>query len=239
MKREITFVFCLIASCSFTAFAADDLIDLTKPPVADAHTLLLLHLDDAKSGIAQDGSERGNHGKINGAKMTEGKFGKALEFDGDDDYVDCGGERGKPPDFDFGDSTDFTVELWIKTTTTNAYSHLINKKCNPAPTHPGFMVYLRGGNVNALIADGVRRIELKHEAKVNDGEWHHLALIAERKANAGLYVDGVAGEAVSMKGLIDLTNPNLTLRIGDRAHDGDFEGAIDEVRISNIARKWK
>jgi hypothetical protein len=101
------------------------------------------------------------------------------------------------------------------------------------------MVYLRGGRVNALIADGVRRIELKHDAPVNDGEWHHLALIVERKTHAVLCVDGDASEAVGMKGLIDLSNPNHTLRIGDLAHDGDFEGAIDEVRISNIARKWK
>jgi hypothetical protein len=239
MKKEILCGGCLLAACSWTVFAEPEATALTKPPDADGHTILLLHFDDVKDGIAKDASGRNNHGQITGAKLVPGKVGQALQFDGDDDFVDGGGERGERPDLDFGDQTDFTVEFWFKTTTTNRYAHLINKKCRPDATEPGWTIYLHLGRVKALIADGVNQIALSQEAVAgNDGAWHHVALVADRQGDAVLFVDGQSGVAIAMKGLLDITNNNRRLRIGDRAHDGDYEGMIDEVRISRIARQF-
>lgn len=239
MKRAIIETCCLLGFCSFTVLAGDDTMDRTQAPGADAHTVLLLHFDDVTDGLAKDGSGRGNHGKIHGARPAEGKFGKGLKFDGEDDHVDCGGERAERPDLDFGDRTDFTVEFWFSTATTNRYSFLVNKKCSTAATEPGWTIFLHLGRVKALVSDSVKQVELSHEMTVDDGAWHHVALVVARKGEAVLYVDGKAGPSASVSGLIDVTNSRRTLRIGDRAHDGDFEGLIDEVRISNVARKLR
>lgn len=61
------------------------------------------HFDEGSGTIAKDESGSGNDGAIYGAKWVEGKFGKALEFDGVDDYV-------KVPDDDSLDVT--TLSLW-------------------------------------------------------------------------------------------------------------------------------
>ena len=48
------------------------------------------HFDEGQGNIAHDSSGNNNHGTIYGAKWVDGKFGKALEFDGVDDYVEIG-----------------------------------------------------------------------------------------------------------------------------------------------------
>ena len=44
--------------------------------------------DEGKGGVATDASENGNDGEIHGAKWVDGKFGKALEFDGASNWVE-------------------------------------------------------------------------------------------------------------------------------------------------------
>jgi len=56
-----------------------------------------------------DHSGRGNHGRIHGATWVAGPWGKALHFDGKDDYVDL----GQPEDSWFDDG--LTIEMWVKT----------------------------------------------------------------------------------------------------------------------------
>ena len=47
-------------------------------------------LDEGSGDTAYDTSGNDNHGTINGAAWADGKFGGALSFDGEDDFVDCG-----------------------------------------------------------------------------------------------------------------------------------------------------
>ncbi|MBI4027563.1 MAG: LamG domain-containing protein [Verrucomicrobia bacterium] len=215
-------------------------VDPSKAPGADSTTVLLLHFNESSGEIAKDDSQQNNHGKIGGkAEWVPGVFGKALRFNGKDQYVDCGGERKQPPDFDLGESTDFTIEFWVNTSTKNRYAHLVNKKCNPAAEEPGFMIFLHLGKAKAIFADGQNSIVVENPAPVADGQWRHIVLVAERKGDATLHVDGAPGEPIPMKGLLDITNTRRTLRIGDRGHDDPLDGMMDEVRISTVARKVK
>ena len=67
------------------------------------------HFDEGEGTTAYDSSGNGNHGTIYGATWTtDGKFGKALSFDGTDDYVDCGRDNSL-------DMTGpFAIEAWVK-----------------------------------------------------------------------------------------------------------------------------
>ena len=222
------------------ALAGEAVTSLLKAPETDTNTILLLHLDDGAGRIARDASGNGNHGRIGAAAWCEGKFGKALRFEGKDGLqgVNCGGERGQPASFDFGESTDFTVDLWLRTTSAERYMNVINKKSRPEATEAGFMISTDSGRMTAILADGVKSVLLSHPTPINDGKWHHVALVAERKGEATLYVDGEPSKSGSLRDLIDLTNPRRDLRIGDRGHDWAFEGVIDEVRISAIVRQF-
>lgn len=215
-------------------------IDRSKAPAADSATVLLLHFDEDSGEIVKDSSRQSNHGKIVGkAERVPGIFGKALRFNGQDKTVDCEGERSRPPDFDFGDAKDFTVEFWVNTTTKARWAHLVNKKTNPSATEPGWMIFLHLGQVKGVIADGQSAVNLANPASIADGQWHHVVLVAERKGDAVIYVDGAPGEGIPMKGILDITNTRRTLRVGDRNHDDPLEGMMDEVRISTVARKLK
>ena len=50
--------------------------------------VLWLKFNEGSGNIAYDSSFYNNHGTIYGATWTDGKFGKALSFDGVDDYVE-------------------------------------------------------------------------------------------------------------------------------------------------------
>ncbi len=45
--------------------------------------------DEGSGNVLHDLSGNENDGTIYGAKWVDGKYGKALEFDGINDYVDC------------------------------------------------------------------------------------------------------------------------------------------------------
>ena len=64
--------------------------------------------DEGKGTVARDASGNGNHAQIHGAAFVEFDKGFALQFDGKDDYVDC----GKPPSLNIEKAG--TIVLWFK-----------------------------------------------------------------------------------------------------------------------------
>lgn len=63
--------------------------------------------DEGNGDVAKDSSGNGHDGNLtNGPKWVEGKFGKALEFDGVDDYVD-------PGVFPITYNNAFTAMIWV------------------------------------------------------------------------------------------------------------------------------
>ena len=78
--------------------------------VASADEGLVAHWDfsEGKGDMLHDRSGNENHGKVHGAKWVRNGAGYALEFDGVDDYVDC----GVGPSLDFRDKV--SLEAWVK-----------------------------------------------------------------------------------------------------------------------------
>ena len=70
--------------------------------------VLYLAFDENTGNIARDSSGHGNHGSIMGAAWVEGQDGKALQFDGTDDYV----EVAYNDMFNLTDA--FTLAAWVK-----------------------------------------------------------------------------------------------------------------------------
>jgi len=68
------------------------------------------HFDEGNGTIAHDTSGEGNDGTIYDANWTDGKFGKALSFDGVDDYV----EVPDSPSLRVETNNQLTVMVWAK-----------------------------------------------------------------------------------------------------------------------------
>lgn len=146
---------------------------------------------------------------------AEGIINGAYVFDGMNDRVTL-------PQV-FNDETEFTIEAWV----------------NPADDH-GYIFSQRDSyRVGAFIQYFGPDDQLQmyvNSAHTSDTvppyEWHHMVGTFDGSI-AQQYYDGVPGSAEST----DITWPDIPAMIGDRYSLGRaFEGTIDELRLSDIAR---
>ena len=181
---------------------------------------------------AKDLSGNENDGIIYGAKCVDGKFGKALSFDGVDDYVDI--EGSFLTNFD-GENT-LTAAAWV-----NIKGNGVGC-CDPIVAQRDE----RGWALRYDERDAGAEIEfiVHNNAGVwvgdksdfgaplpSFGDWHLIAGVLD-KNQLRLYVDGVLVDTAYFSGVIDSMGTEIDI---GSACDGYFNGIIDEVRIYNRA----
>lgn len=155
----------------------------------------------------------------------------ALDLDGVNDFVQTtfSGITGTSPR---------TIEAWINTTAN----------CNPSAggvqqiiTDWGVFATGQRFTFNVLWANAIR-VEvsgsgLSGTIPVNDGLWHHVAVVYDptQASQFRLYVDGVLDVAGNLTTTVNTMSGNM--RIAQRV-DGarHFDGKIDEVRVWNTAK---
>ncbi|MBI1978818.1 MAG: LamG domain-containing protein [Candidatus Aenigmarchaeota archaeon] len=166
----------------------------------------------------------------------DGKFSKALSFDGVDDYVDAGNDVSLRP------SDALTVTAWIKNRGGATTTEIINYRKDNVPDYTLYYIYRSFVLVN--VNDGTT-----HGAGVasvyNGGdlpnEWKHVALVFSR-ADRTLksYIDGVLQSSVGSTGgdyPLHVNAPNLDKLYFGSAKPGlrPADVLIDEVSIYNRA----
>ena len=191
--------------------------------------------DEGSGDTVIDSSFNGNDGKfMNGPQRVNGRFSKALEFDGVDDYV----EIVSSPSLDPGKG-DMTWCAWVKTTATGNRYVYSNYE---SPT----------SRVEFRVQDGKIRLYIKSidgattyrdsTTTFNDGKWHHIVTAWKgslETATIDNYIDGVLSNAAY--GLQQITKANVVPLggndyIGARGGVSDyFDGLIDEVALFNVA----
>ncbi len=154
---------------------------------------------------------------------NQGKFDKALNFDGVNDHVSVANESN----FDF--TSDFTLSVWVKTTFAG-YSPIISKEVG-ANTGWSLGVFL--GKPRILLR-GTSNIDTNNEAtvRIDDGNWH-LVTTVNTPTSVSTYIDGVLN--VTTSGTWTSTTNNEPVTIGTRNAGDFFPGPLDDVRIYNYA----
>ncbi|MGC9058478.1 MAG: LamG-like jellyroll fold domain-containing protein, partial [Candidatus Nanoarchaeia archaeon] len=176
-----------------------------------------------------DNSTYNNFGKFYGGlgtnNITAGKFGKALRFDGVNDYVEALHPAGNL-------TGPLTFEAWIYPTGPGS-----------GGTYGGIIVNKENSWEVARFADGTIRWAFKNTAPgwnwINTGyvaplnTWTHIVVVYDITTNqVRTYANGNLVHTYSISGLIATTTYNL--RIGGRTSVSQyFNGIIDEVRIYN------
>ena len=161
-----------------------------------------------------------------------------MTFDGIDDVVVV----PEAPEFDFQTGDSFTVEAWIKTSSTQTDMHIVAKHL--AGSYNGYSLTMSGtdptycntlGHVSFYVA-AFGGEDACSDQPLNDGLWHHIVGVYDHGTNqTRLYVDGVLQGDVGSR-LGDLDNSE-DLNIGSLAANSLwFDGEIDEVRLWNTAR---
>jgi hypothetical protein len=191
----------------------------------DPKTVAGIWLFDESSGkTAKDSSENGNDGTLmNGPKWVDGKFSKALEFNGVDNYVSL--TPGSSLNI-----TDFTLSSWIKGNTWTGNSPIVEKRTGEDGNYG--MWVLGTGNLYGEF-HGTAWRTLQTPDTLSFSKWYHISFTYDRN-QMKLYIDGV------LKASGDQTEtPNTTanvLRIGTWVSQTVFfDGIIDEVAIFNVA----
>jgi len=202
----------------------------------DPKTVVGLWLfDEGKGDTTKDSSGNGNDGTLmSKPKWVDGKFGKALEFDGSASYVNCGNN-------DILTMTkEVTVVFWIK---NNKKMTVFEDRQAVAGKH--YLEYEVGiypsGGVHTYTSDGAGNYDegINCNNTINGGdwpnEWHHLAWTLKLKHET-VYVDGVkVGEFDKPHEGTKVGVHNL--EIGRRSGEVGLllRGTVDEVAVANVA----
>lgn len=164
--------------------------------------------------------------------------GMALNFNSsNNDYVNISDN----PKLNFG-AGDFTVEASVQLSGPQSdYSGLVVKD-DQGGTVVGWQMVIVGNNIAAEFTDGNTFFGtgngLQGTTPLNDGKWHHLAMVVSRVLNTiTLYVDGNADATLtdSRIGTMNISNHDPLLLGVERTFSVYLNGNEDEVRIWNRA----
>ena len=201
-------------------------------------------LDEASGSIATDSAANGHTGTITGVTWTLGKMGGALSFNGASDYVfasdaQSGGTTGAG--LDMG-TRDWTVAAWVQTTNSGMVLSKMGFVGGSNPDGWGLSVSGNGTVGAVLHKSGVATVNIfsGDGATMNDGQWHHIAVVFDRAGSMSRYVDGLqSGTRYSLSSLSGQSIDNSNqVQIGARDQAGDriyFRGAIDDARVYALA----
>jgi len=204
---------------------------MTLNPKLDSSCVLALSFDEESGNIAYDQSQYGNDGTIYGATRVRGIIGKALSFDGVDDYVEV-------PDSESLDITDaITIMAWIKRESTGTRDVIVAKEC-------AYIFFIEDDDfLKAWLYDGNIYNGFK-SVKITDNKWHFVAMtfdinLAENQLK--FYLDGVLASTHTHTKQIYTSTYSLKIGLINPgwAKPGWFDGIIDEVRIYNRALSEK
>ncbi len=154
----------------------------------------------------------------------------SIQFDGKGTQVSI----GNSPLFAITDA--LTLEAWVKVDPAqtcpypriiNKFNHVENRGYNLIVNNGRLFMEVRAVNGKKWYATG---------RAINDGAWHHVAGTFSGTA-IRVYVDGILdAEATFAPTTIALSRNDLRIGFDGGSERSPFKGAIDEVRIWNVAK---
>jgi hypothetical protein len=197
-------------------------------------------LDDNKGDTAKDDSGNGYDGTLTGnPKWVEGKFGRALEFNGSN-----GVDIANPENFNF---LTWTYVLWFRADAAGDYPNLIGRQFGNAH---GWTIHLDPGGATFRIRidtdGGINQVKTVPK-NVRDDEWHHGAITHDDKdKKLEMYIDGVkglqsyAGNYKNSGGFLRIASPAVgavNLKAGAIDEVAIFNALLEEDDVLNIMEK--
>ncbi|MBM3237646.1 LamG domain-containing protein [Candidatus Poribacteria bacterium] len=221
MKFKSLIVFTIILSClSLTAYAKD------KDVIA------VWMLEEGKGDLVKDTTGNGHEGKIIGAKWVEGKFGKALQFNGTSDFIEV-------PHDDTLSLQTYTIIATFKipAAPTGWYTIICKDTAGPIRTYGLFVG--TNGLLNCSFSTGNQwrgiydiNVDPDLDTRVDDGKWHTVAIAYDMKTYR-VYIDD---KLEAQKKITDKPDAaDMTVTIGSWHGGGWINGLIDEIYLSERA----
>jgi len=174
--------------------------------------------DDVSGGRASD-SVGDSHGTVHGAIWTDGILEGALEFDGADDYVDCGNDPVLAPD-------QFTISLWIFAQATSGSRTILRKAGGDTDKDYDFELF-GARNPTFSFGNGPQSLVLYSSSKLPLNEWTHITL-TRGETEAAIHINGTHLISKTFDFAPSATDHSLIIGGGSTQ---PYKGKIDDVRI--------
>ncbi|WP_433899755.1 DUF2341 domain-containing protein [Pseudomonas sp. PSE1(2024)] len=186
----------------------------------DPNYTALYHFDGATGTPAKDTTAYGNTAQSATGAAIDGVVGRALQFSGQPLLLPAS------PSLQHNAGSAFSFSAWLRLDQANGEQLILARR-------EGANSLLVGVNqgVPFVEIDGQRAVATQ---PLNPGQWQHVALTAEG-AKVTLYINGREGAALAQA----MPAFNSVMAIGADLHEGPFQpfvGAIDELRLSKVAR---
>jgi PKD repeat protein len=206
------------------------------PFSSDGYTVALYHFDDSYGFETKDSSSYGNDGTLvfctwNGPIWTTGIYGKALSYDGVDDYVEV------PDDVSLDITGDISIEVWMYPRVIDTYKSIIVKGDAAADTIT-YGLQIQGEGIDGIIRFfqyGSSYDWIDSTVPVVQNDWNYIVVTRDSSNNAKIYLNGeLVGSGPLSSGPV--SDYPLDIGMHDHATLGAcqyFDGVLDEIRIWN------
>ncbi|MFP0197546.1 DUF2341 domain-containing protein [Pseudomonas sp. PHC1] len=186
----------------------------------DPNYTALYHFDGATGTPAKDTTAYGNKAQSATGAAIDGVVGRALQFSGQPLLLPAS------PSLQHNAGSAFTFSAWLRLDQADGEQLILARR-------EGANSLLVGVNqgVPFVEIDGQRAVATQ---PLNPGQWQHVALTAEG-AKVTLYINGREGAALAQA----MPAFNSVMAIGADLFPSAFQpfvGAIDELRLSKVAR---
>ena len=212
-----------------------DTNDAVAENVWDANFKAVYHMaDGADTSHIYDSTGNDNDGTKKGAAepavTTSGEIADAQEFDGTDDYVDCGNDSS----LDFT-SEDFTIGMWVKPGLSgDSYKGLFYRGY-PAGDGYFFRIHSNGRIFFYTAQSGATQDSYSAIGVLTADETVHL-VVTRSGAVAKIYKNASVLTLDYDASHVDPATCSRTVKIGaDDSTYLPYDGLIDEVRVYNRA----
>jgi hypothetical protein len=224
MHTKLIYLIYLVMLMTLTSTASAELVGWWK-------------LDEGSGTIANDSSRYNNDVFLNSdPQWVEGYYNSGLQFDGTDDYLDCGQYE---PSLDITD--EITMTAWIKPAAT-LRDHKIGGNITTGPNGGGYMM---GIYSNDMVEFEVRSSAGTSAPPSRPGggtvlqidTWYFVAGTYSQTPDGGVistYVNGEFDRELVTTIVMDLSAGTFVIgRDPSAPGSGQFIGVIDEVRVYN------
>jgi len=208
---------------------AEPLYQLMEYYRIDETCKLYLPFDETSGSTAHDLSGNGNTGTATGTTIVDGVFGKAREFDGLDDYVDCGNDTSLQL------TGDMTLEAWVKIPHASSDNPIISKDGGTGD-RGWYAVKLSSTDPHAnriRTAVAINSTSIAYFDTTDtlpDDIFTHLAVVYDG-STLKVYFNGVL-KSGTQTGTVPATQRNATIHVTVGEKGAIYvSGNIDEVRI--------
>ena len=200
----------------------------------DSDFRMVQHLNET-SGTHYDSTSYGNDGTQSGGvnQSATGKIDGADWFDGSDDKLIVGYDPSLQME------SNITLSVWVKKIGSD---HTRVLSCRDSSS--GYDLFIHdgtnswNGQIEFDINDGNppdNSTLTPVGTNYNDGKWHYIAAVKNATHHV-IYVDGTAKITASVTRNINTNSRDLYIGVYGNGGTHFFNGTIDEVRISSIAR---